>query len=96
MIELTQDGPDVLIPVKVVPGASRDRVAGELDGALKITVSAAAEKGAANKAVCKLIARTLGVRAKDVTIDSGQTNPRKIIRVAGVTVDTLRDTLSSI
>ena len=61
MIQLSRQGNDVLIPVKVVPKSSRDRVVGELDGSLKVTVSAAPEKGAANRAVCKLIAKTLGV-----------------------------------
>ena len=51
MIQLSQQGDDVLLPVKVVPKSSRDKIVGELDGALKITVAAAPEKGAANDAV---------------------------------------------
>lgn len=87
MIRLSQDGSDVLIPVKVVPNASRDRLVGELDGALKVGVSAAPEKGAANKAACKLIARNLGVRANQVVVETGQGSPRKTLRVSGVSVE---------
>ncbi|MBP7935485.1 MAG: DUF167 domain-containing protein [Phycisphaerae bacterium] len=85
VIELRQQGGDVLLPVKVVPKASRDRIVGELDGALKIAVSAPPEKGAANKAVCTLVARTLGIRAQQVNVDSGHGSPRKSLRITGVT-----------
>jgi hypothetical protein len=93
VIQLTTDNDDVLLPVKVVPNASRDRIAGELDGALKINVSAAPERGAANKAVCKLLARTLGLRANRVTIDAGPTTARKTIRISGVTAEAVRAAL---
>ena len=86
-IQATQQGDDVLIPVKVVPRASRDRIAGELEGALKIKVSAAPERGAANQAVCKLLARALGLRAQRVTVDAGHTSPRKSIRITGMKVE---------
>ena len=94
-IQITPSGSDVLIPVKVVPKSSRDRIAGELDGALKINVSAPPERGAANDAVCRLIARTLGIRARQVRVESGHASPRKVIRVCNVTLETVSATLSS-
>ena len=45
----------VMIAVKVVPGSSRDKVAGALGDCLKITTSAAPEKGRANAAVAKIL-----------------------------------------
>ena len=69
--------------VKVVPGASRDRIAGLLGDALKVQVSAAPEKGRANAAVERLIATALGVSAGAVQVTAGHTQPRKTIRVAG-------------
>jgi uncharacterized protein len=93
MIRMTQDGSDVLIPLKVVPKSSRDRIVGELDGALKVTVSAAPERGAANVAVCKLLAKTLGVRVQQVTVEAGHGSPRKTVRVIGIAVDVARNTL---
>lgn len=80
-LQLSQSGSDVLVPVKVVPKSSRDRIVGELDGALKISVSAAPEKGAANKAVRRLLATALGVRVQHITVESGHGSPRKWIRV---------------
>ena len=53
---ISRDGGDVLIRVKVVPGASRAGIAGVLGDRLKVRVSAPAEGGRANKAVCAVIA----------------------------------------
>jgi len=75
-----------LVRLKVVPGSSRDAVGGLLGDRIKIKVAAAAESGKANKAVCDLLARTLGVKPRDLEIVSGQTSPEKVIRVAGVSV----------
>jgi uncharacterized protein (TIGR00251 family) len=90
MVEIQTRGADVLLPVKVVPKSSRDRIVGELDGALKVAVSAARERGAANAAVCKLIAKTLGLRAQQVTVESGHASPRKTLRLAGTTPEAVR------
>jgi len=82
MIRETSAG--IELTVKAVPGASRDAIAGRLGDALKIKVGAPAEGGKANKAICELLARTLGVARGDVTITAGQTQPHKRIAVAGV------------
>ena len=50
------------LSVKVVPGASRDRVAGMLGDALKVQVSAPPEAGKANKAVLRVLAEFLNVK----------------------------------
>jgi uncharacterized protein (TIGR00251 family) len=93
MIQIDPHGDDLLLAVKVVPNASRDRIVGELAGALKITVAAPAEKGAANKAVCRLIARALGVRVQQVSVDAGLTSPHKTLRISGISQQELRRTL---
>jgi len=80
----TTVGGGVEIRVKVVPGASRDRIAGLLGDALKVQVSAAPERGKANAAVEALLAKALGVDARAVTVVSGLTSPRKVVRVEGV------------
>jgi uncharacterized protein (TIGR00251 family) len=81
-VRIEQSGSDVLLWVKAVPGASRDEVAGRLGERFKVRVAAAAEGGKANKAICRLIARTLSVKPIDVTIEAGQTQPEKIVRIA--------------
>jgi hypothetical protein len=83
----------IIIPVKVVPGSSRDRVVGVLGDSLKIATSAAPEKGKANAAVAKLLAEALGLDARSVELVSGPTNPRKEFRIVGMTAETVRMSL---
>lgn len=87
-IEGHSDG--VVISVRVSPGASRDRVIGEHVGALKVSVSAPPEKGKANKAVCALIAKTLGVAKSSVGVVAGETSRDKKVLVCGVNADYAR------
>ncbi len=87
VLEITQCDGYVTFGVKVVPGSSRTSIAGTLDGALKVKVSAAPEKGKANQSLILFLAKTLGVNKKAITIKSGQTNPHKIISVSGISAD---------
>lgn len=72
--------------VKVVPGASRDRIAGVLGDALKVQVAAPPEGGKANAALCELLAQALGVNARDVQVVAGAASPRKTVAVRNSTV----------
>ncbi len=83
----------VEIAVKVVPGASRDRLAGCLGDALKIQVVAPPDKGKANKAVEALLAKALGTRTSDVNVVGGLTSPPKVVRITGATVEAVRTAL---
>ncbi len=77
----------VEIAVKVVPGASRDRIVGPLGDDLKIQVAAPPEKGRANAAVVRLLAEALGVSENKVSVVAGPTSPRKTVRVEGVSAE---------
>lgn len=85
LLALTQAGADVLVAVKVVPGASRSRVAGMLGDRLKVAVAAPPEDGKANQALCALLGEVLGVPAKRIQVTAGQSNPRKTVRISGLT-----------
>jgi hypothetical protein len=89
-----ESGRAVLV-VKAVPNSSRDRIAGPLGNALKITTAAAPEKGKANAAITRTLARALDIGKKDVQIVSGETAPLKEFRVA-LSVDQLRDRLAKL
>jgi uncharacterized protein (TIGR00251 family) len=73
-----------LLNVKVVPGSSRDRVAGKYGDGVKVQVSAPPEGGLANRAVEELLAAALGVKAQQVRVVKGHTQPRKVVEVEGV------------
>ena len=92
-IAITTTAAGVRLPVKVVPGATRDRVVGPLGAALKVQVTAPPEKGKANEAVCGLLAAALGVPKHRVRIDAGASNAHKTIEVLGVTAADVRERL---
>lgn len=78
------DGKATLIEVKVVPGASRSRIAGPHGDALKVQVAAAPERGRANDALCDLLSEKLAVPRRAVAVVRGATSPRKTVRVEGL------------
>lgn len=69
------------LAVKVVPGASRDGLAGWLGEALKVRVSAPPERGRANAAVEALIAAALDLPAKQVRVVGGLSSARKVVEI---------------
>lgn len=85
-----------LIKVKAVPGASRDRIAGLLGDSLKICVSAPAERGRANDAICRLLARQLGLKPSRVSVEAGATGPEKWIRLEGLALAATAEALGRI
>ncbi len=70
--------------VKVVPGSSRDAIAGILGTRLKIRVAAAPEKGQANAAVIRLLAKSLDLPASQLAVIKGTTSPEKTLRIRGI------------
>ena len=83
----------VEVAVKVVPGASRDRIVGPLGETLKIQVAAPPEKGKANRAVIALLAKATGLQVRQITVVSGPTSSRKKLHLNGVTLDAVRSAL---
>lgn len=77
------------LPLKAVPGARRDEIAGWLGDRLKIRVTAPPEGGKANKAICALLAEALDLRPRDIEIVAGHTSPEKIAEIAGLTDEEL-------
>jgi uncharacterized protein (TIGR00251 family) len=71
--------------VRVKPGGRRDRLVGAYGGALKVEVSAPPERGKANSAVKKLLAKTLDVPQSAIEILSGETSQDKSIRIESLT-----------
>ena len=71
------------LTVRVTPRAARDRIDGfDGDGVLRLRVTAPPAEGEANVAVVKLLARALGLPARDVVLVSGATARRKVFEVS--------------
>lgn len=68
--------------IRVKPGAKRDAVGGEWNGALVVTVKAPAVEGKANEAVRKVLANALGVRARDLVVVQGERGRDKLVELA--------------
>jgi uncharacterized protein len=85
MLDVSESEGGVLLPVKIVPGASRTRFLGEWQGRARIAVAAAPEKGKANQAVIDLISGLLDIHGRQVAVIAGTTSPLKTIRIEGVT-----------
>jgi uncharacterized protein (TIGR00251 family) len=83
MIQTVADG--VIIDVRVVPRSGRSNVAGTRAGALLVRLTAPPVEGAANAELVGVIADTLGVPKRSVTIVAGEHARRKRVKVAGVT-----------
>lgn len=70
------------IVVKVTPKASRERIDVPGEGPIRIYVTAAPDKGAANRAVLALLAQAIGVPKSRLKILRGSTSRDKVVSVA--------------
>ena len=70
--------------VRVTARASRDELAGLRDGVLHVRVTAPPVDGKANQAVCRLIARAVGVGRTSVTVVRGERSRDKVVNVEGL------------
>ena len=92
LYDIRADG-TVVLRLHVQPGASADEVVGVHGDALKVKVRAAADRGRANEAVCRLVAGLLGVAPSAVEVVAGRTNRTKRVAVTGVSADDVGNAL---
>lgn len=76
-----------MLSVRVTAKASRNAIQGPMatpDGlALKVAVTAPADKGKANAAVTKLLADAFGIAKSNLALISGETDRRKVFKLRG-------------
>jgi len=96
MIEMRECEGGVTLTVRVQPKSSADRILGEHGGALKVSVTAAPEKGKANAAVIALLSKKLGVPKSAIEIVRGETSRIKTVRIHGVAKETVSALLSRV
>lgn len=80
MIVVTDHAEGCVLPVRAQPGARREGVQGEQNGALKVAVNAPPEDGRANAALVEV----LKVKRSQVELLSGQTGRDKRFLVRGL------------
>jgi hypothetical protein len=93
LVAITESSAGISIAVRVHPWAKKNAVTGAIGEALKISLTTPPIEGRANEACIEFFAKLLKVPRSSVTIASGQTSRNKVIRVAGVTGQYVRDLL---
>jgi len=94
MIEIRDTRAGATFAVKVQPRARKNAVTGELDGALKLALTAPPAEGKANEACIEFLAKLLKVPRSSINIVSGETSRRKMIRVYGLSAAELKQRLA--
>jgi uncharacterized protein (TIGR00251 family) len=70
--------------VRLTARAARAAIAGARDGVLQVRVTAPPVDGQANAALCRLLAKALGVAPSRVSVVRGASVRDKLVRVDGV------------
>ncbi len=81
------------LQLRVRPRSRRNTVELGDAGLVTVRVTAAPERGKANKAVVALLAKTLGVPRSSVTLVRGLTSRDKVVRIDGMTEGEVRGRL---
>jgi uncharacterized protein len=67
--------------VRLQPRAHRDEIVGEREGVLVVRVTAPPVGGKANEALCRLVAKHVGVAPSRVTVVRGHRARDKVLRI---------------
>ena len=96
MLELKQDARGVLLPVSAQAGARRNGITGVRNGMLRVAVTAAPEKGKANRAIIGLLSEALDVPKSAIELASGETASQKRFVIVGGDAGTIREAIRRI
>ena len=80
--------------VRLKPRGSREELIGLRDGVLQAKVTAPPVDGRANRALCKLIAKRVGVAPSRVSVVRGEKSRDKVVQVDGMDEAELHAALS--
>ena len=83
-----------LIRVRVTPRSGRDEAVGWQGDELRVRIKAAPVDGQANEALCRFIAKQVGVPYSAVEIVRGNTARVKVVRIDGLSEIEARTRLS--
>ena len=95
MIPIKESADAVTFAVKVHPRAKKNAITGEIGDALKLSLTTPPVEGRANEACIEFFSKLLKVPRSSVSIASGLSSRNKVIRIAGVSGDYVRDRLKA-
>ena len=96
MIPLKETAGGITFTVKVQPRARKNAITGTVGDALKLALTAPPVEGKANQAVIEFLADFFDIPRSSVTIASGAASRRKVIRISGASLQSLKERLHSI
>jgi uncharacterized protein (TIGR00251 family) len=88
-----EDAEGVSLRLRVQPGASGNEVVGVVDGVLRLRLTARPVQGAANQKCLQFLSKKLHVAKSKIMIVKGERSRDKIVRVAGLTGEQVRQAL---
>jgi uncharacterized protein (TIGR00251 family) len=94
-LDLSEDATrgTITVSIRVQPRASKDEIAGTIDGALKVRLTAPALENRANEALAEFLADLLKTSKSAVRIQSGLQSRNKRVEIRGVTRQQILDLL---
>jgi uncharacterized protein (TIGR00251 family) len=72
------------LPIRVVPNAARDDVAGWVGDSIKVRIRARAIEGRANEALVGFLADRLGLNPRAVVLLRGEKSRQKLVEIEGL------------
>jgi len=93
-LHISEQEDSTVIKIRVQPRASRNKIAGVMGDALKVTLTAPPVDGAANAACIAFFSSLFGVPKNRVEILSGHTGRTKMIKLYGLTAAEVREKLT--
>jgi uncharacterized protein YggU (UPF0235/DUF167 family) len=83
---ITPHAEGAILAIRAQPGARRNELRLAREGQLKACVTAAPEKGKANRAIAELLGRSLDLKKSQIELLSGETAQQKRWLIRGLTV----------
>ena len=96
MIRLQSVPEGTVVPVRARAGARRNGITGQHDGALRISVTVAPEKGRANQAVAAVLSKALHLPKSSVELKSGLTSQNKKFLLRDVLLRQVRTSIDEL
>jgi uncharacterized protein (TIGR00251 family) len=95
MLDLQQHTHGVIVAVRASAGVRRNAILGVREGELRVAVTAAPEKGNANRAIVAVLSEALRIPKSAIQLISGETSQRKRFVITGGEVNAIRKALAN-
>jgi uncharacterized protein len=95
LIAIAEHAEGCLLAVRAQPGARKNSVVGEHNGALKVAVTAPPEDGRANDAITDLLRKWLRLKRGQVELASGPRSRDKQFLIRGMKANQLSEAIAN-